>query len=150
MKKLALAFALTFITVSAFAQKCEISINSESWAVKLTESQEKKISKILKKKGFSVIEKNNANSFELKLDINYKRGLFRGEIADSKSSAKILKGKDVIASTEKSYCAVTNESYVDRDYGIGDIVLFGATEEGAHRRLIKSIKELPDCDQLLI
>jgi hypothetical protein len=75
--------------------------------------------------------------------------MLRGEIADSKSSAKILKGKEVIASTQKIYCAFANESYIDMNYGVGDIVLFGATEEGAHRRLIKSIKELPDCDEII-
>lgn len=149
MPKFIVTLTLLMVFSHAFAATCDLKINAENWSVKLSESQQKRLKKILKNKGFNIIEKANQESLELKLDISYKRGYFKGEIADSKSSAKILKGKEIIATSEKSYCAVANESYIDMEYGIGDIVLFGATPEGAHRRLIKSVKELPDCDELI-
>lgn len=149
MSKFILITILFIFSIHALAETCQIKLNTESWTVKLTERQEKKIKKMMKKKGFVVVDKANDQSLELKLEISYKRGMLSGEIADSKSSAKILKGKEVIASTQKIYCAFANESYIDMNYGVGDIVLFGATEEGAHRRLIKSIKELPDCDEII-
>ncbi|GEM_PF-4463806 len=142
------AFILAFSSVS-FANSCETKINSESWGVKLSEKQEKKLLKILKKKGYTVVDELKENTLELKLDISYKRGALRGEIADSKSVVKLSKGDHVIASSEKNHCALMNESYIDMEYGVGDIVIFGATKEGAQRRLIKAVKELPDCDEVL-
>jgi hypothetical protein len=149
MFKLLLASLVMSFSFYSFAQSCEIKMNKDNWGVKLDERQEKRMKKILKKKGYQIVEKLNENSLELKLEISYNRGAFRGEIADSKSSAKILKGKDVIASSEKSHCAMMNDSYIDQNFGVGDVVLFGATKEGAHRRLLKSVKELPDCDELI-
>ncbi|MFY7993039.1 MAG: hypothetical protein ACOVP4_07090 [Bacteriovoracaceae bacterium] len=149
IKTLFVLFALS-LSAHSIAQNCEIKINDENWGVRLEESQEKRLIRILTKKGYTIVDDIKENTLELKLDISYKRGSLRGEIADSKSSAKILKGKEVIASNEKEYCALMNESYIDLEYGMGDIVLFGATKEGAHRRLIKSVKNLPACDELAI
>ena len=145
MKTLLVFLGLFIISFSALAEVCPTQINYKTW-LELDKDDHKKMLKILKKKGFI---HDKAGAYKLTLELSMDRSSWKGQPTDSVSRAIILKDGEELTRSEKTHTAIMNDAVVSQDYGIQEIVIGGATKEGVQRRMIKAIKKLPTCENLL-